>query len=1111
MTDNYLKKELYELIKSDESIFDFIQASSLDGLWYWDIENPENEWMNPKFWTVLGYNPEEMPHKSSAWQNIINPDDLKVALDNFTKHCEDPAHPYDQIVRYTHKNGSTIWIRCRGLAIRDKSGKPIRMLGAHHDITDIKNVEQQLKKARENEEESKLKFQNAFEHSGIGMALVNTQKRFTKVNKFFCRMLEYTNVELENMFIEDVTYFDDKNIGQDELAACVQGKLARFSVSKRYVTKTGRIVWGNLNVAIVRGPDLSKSFFIAQIVDITRQIEYQQSLLQAKELAEKNEVQNRAILQTAYDGFWLTDFKGNIFEVNDAYCKMSGYTRQELLTMRISDIEANESALEVDNHMIKVLKKGEDRFLSVHRKKDGSVYNVEASVKVVPELNERIVVFLRDITGFLKAEQQLINALESMEDSEKKYRGLFSNLISAFGLHEMIFNEKGEPLDYILLEVNPMWEKVVGIEASSVIGKSIREIMPAIEQSWIDRYGKIVLTGMSEEFVDYNEATQKYFNVFAYKLEGNKFAVVFNDVTEKKRFELEMIKAKEKAEESERLQHLQNKEIEQQNERLESLLRISQLQTTSIQELLDYALEEAIKLTYSKIGYIYFYNETTRQFILNTWSKEVMNECTVRDPQITYDLDKTGCWGEAVRQRKPIVLNNYAEDNPIKHGTPRGHIQLSKFLTIPVIIGERIVAVAGVANKEQDYNNADIRQLTLLMDAVWKISERISLIENLEKAKEKAEESDRLKSAFLANMSHEIRTPMNGILGFTNLLLKPDLNNEEKENYIKIVHKSGQRMLNTVNDIIEISKLEAGLADLRYEAVDFNKRVVELVQFFTQEASEKGLKLSLEKLLPEENRNLNTDKNKLDSILTNLIKNAIKYTQAGTISISCQIQASVIEFYIKDTGIGIPANRLNAIFNRFEQADIRDTKVFEGSGLGLAIAKSYVEMLGGKIWVESEEGKGSTFYFTLPAAKSEEKQANADAVLSDNGNLNSKTKGLKVLIAEDDEVSMNYLSILLKDCGKQILMAETGKEAVELCLRHPDIDLILMDIQMPEMGGYEASRQIREFNKEVIIIAQTAYALSGDREKVMAAGCNDYISKPVKKEVLQSLIEKYFG
>lgn len=1057
MTDNYLKKELYELIKSDESIFDFIQASSLDGLWYWDIENPENEWMNPKFWTVLGYNPEEMPHKSSAWQNIINPDDLKVALDNFTKHCENPAHPYDQIVRYTHKNGSTIWIRCRGLAIRDRSGNPIRMLGAHHDITDIKNVEQQLKKARENEEESKLKFQNAFEHSGIGMALVNTQKRFTKVNKFFCRMLEYSNAELENMSIEDVTYFDDKKIGQDELAACIQGKLESFSVSKRYVTKTGRIVWGILNVAIIRGTDLSKSFFIAQIVDITRQIEYQQSLLQAKELAEKNEIQNRAILQTAYDGFWLTDFKGNIFEVNDAYCKMSGYTRQELLTMKISDLEANESALEVDNHMNKVLKKGEDRFLSVHRKKDGSVYNVEASVKVVPELNERIVVFLRDITGFLKAEQQLINALESMEDSEKKYRGLFSNMISAFGLHEMIFNEKGEPVDYILLEVNPMWEKVVGIEASSVVGKSIREIMPAIEQSWIDRYGKIVLTGKSEEFVDYNEATQKYFNVFAYKLEGNKFAVVFNDVTEKKRFELEMIQAKEKSEESEH--------------------KYRDVLDASPDAIIQYGLD-------CRILYLNKNAEVSYSSTLGLQKNDLIGK---RNSELSFPAEQAKIWENDIWS---VVKSKSKQEKEYKYDF-NNHIRYYSWTGIPQFNSEGKLKTILCINK--DITEQKIAEIELI------------------KAKEKAEESDRLKSAFLANMSHEIRTPMNGILGFTNLLLKPDLNNEEKESYIKIVHKSGQRMLNTVNDIIEISKVEAGLADLRYEAVDFNKRVVELVQFFTQEASEKGLKLSLEKLLPEENRNFNTDKNKLDSILTNLIKNAIKYTQAGTISISCQIQASVIEFYVKDTGIGIPANRLNAIFNRFEQADIRDTKVFEGSGLGLAIAKSYVEMLGGKIWVESEEGKGSTFYFTLPVANSEEKQLNADAVLSDNGNLNSKTKGLKVLVAEDDEVSMNYLSILLKDCGKQILMAGTGKEAVELCLRHPDIDLILMDIQMPEMGGYEASRQIREFNKEVIIIAQTAYALSGDREKVMAAGCNDYMTKPVKKEVLQRLIEKYFG
>ncbi len=145
-SENYLKKELYDLIKTDSKIFDFVQNSCLDGVWYWDLEQPENEWMNEKFWTTLGYDPEKMPHKSEAWQSIINQDDLNLALDNFNKHCEDPNHPYDQTVRYTHKNGSTVWIRCRGLAIRDDNNKPIRMLGAHHDVTDLKNAELELKK-----------------------------------------------------------------------------------------------------------------------------------------------------------------------------------------------------------------------------------------------------------------------------------------------------------------------------------------------------------------------------------------------------------------------------------------------------------------------------------------------------------------------------------------------------------------------------------------------------------------------------------------------------------------------------------------------------------------------------------------------------------------------------------------------------------------------------------------------------------------------------------------------------------------------------------------------------------------------------------------------------
>jgi len=214
---------------------------------------------------------------------------------------------------------------------------------------------------------------------------------------------------------------------------------------------------------------------------------------------------------------------------------------------------------------------------------------------------------------------------------------------------------------------------------------------------------------------------------------------------------------------------------------------------------------------------------------------------------------------------------------------------------------------------------------------------------------------------------------------------------------------------------------------------------------------------------------------------------------------------------VKDTGIGIPAHRQEAVFNRFEQADIADTRVFQGSGLGLAICKSYVEMLGGSIWVESVEGSGSTFYFTLPAKSDTEETQIADKkISSQNEKTKPKVKDLKILIAEDDETSRQFLSILIKDFTGDILETATGIDTVELCRQNTGIDLILMDIQMPELNGYEATRRIREFNKEVVIIAQTAYAISGDRENAIKAGCNDYISKPINKTKLQTLIQKYF-
>ncbi|MBI9036730.1 MAG: response regulator [Bacteroidales bacterium] len=381
--------------------------------------------------------------------------------------------------------------------------------------------------------------------------------------------------------------------------------------------------------------------------------------------------------------------------------------------------------------------------------------------------------------------------------------------------------------------------------------------------------------------------------------------------------------------------------------------------------------------------------------------------------------------------------------------------------------------------------------------------------ENLYEAKEKAEESDRLKSAFLTNMSHEIRTPMNGILGFTDLLKEPNLSGEEQLKFIEIIRKSGNRMLNTVNDIIDISKIDAGQVEISKAFVNINEEIETQFEFFNGEATSKGLEFKLNNSMQRWDAFILMDKVKLNSIISNLIKNAIKYTDNGNIEILCNKKGSKFEFKITDTGIGIPEDRINSIFNRFEQADISDIHARQGSGLGLAISKAYVEMLDGQIGVESEQGKGSTFYFTLPWIEKQEKPKliKEKEVLSTTA-INNQ---INILIAEDDETSFEHLEIILHNLAKRINRVINGKETVEYMKNNSDVDLVLMDIKMPVMSGYDATMQIRKFNKDVKIIAQTAYALAGDKEKALDAGCDDYIAKPIKKDELISLIQKYFN
>jgi len=307
-------------------------------------------------------------------------------------------------------------------------------------------------------------------------------------------------------------------------------------------------------------------------------------------------------------------------------------------------------------------------------------------------------------------------ALAQRIESENKYRQLFTSIGQAFALHKAEYTGQDRKFDYSFVEVNGKFEEMTGLKAENIIGRRIREVIPSVEEYWMEAYEKVVNTGVSLQIENYSAPLKKYYSVYVFRPMEGQFAALINDITDRKVMEERLAK---------------------QANSIKSALNIMQKNPDTVKEMLDYALEEALALTGSQFGYIYYYNEYTQEFTLNTWSKQVMSECHVANPQTRYQLEKTGIWGEAVRQRKPIIVNDFKAQNPLKKGYPKGHAELYNFMTIPVFAGNEIVAVVGVANKSTDYNEDDVSQLQLMINSLWVTVEHKQANEQLKKTEEK--------------------------------------------------------------------------------------------------------------------------------------------------------------------------------------------------------------------------------------------------------------------------------------------------------------------------------------------------------------------------------------
>ncbi len=508
-----------------------------------------------------------------------------------------------------------------------------------------------------------------------------------------------------------------------------------------------------------------------------------------------------------------------------------------------------------------------------------------------------------------------------------------------------------------------------------------------------------------------------------------------------------------------------------------------------------------------KSGYI-----TMDDFSLGSTINETINYCLTTKKSKIYESLNHSKSGKNIWAQTTITPILDENENVIKLIAIDSDISRLKLTEMEVMQQkDEIQAQRDFAHQQKEFIEEQNKELEKHRNRLEQLVKDRTI--DLEIAKEKAEQSDKLKSAFLANMSHEIRTPMNAIIGFSNLLNDNDIVREDKDELVSHIIHNSNTLLHLIDDIIDIAKIEAGQLEIYKKNCQINKILNELFETFSEKKKllhHKDLDLVFKPGIENLNFTTYTDPIRIQQILTNLIDNALKFTESGKIEIGYTLKEenenSSIQFFVKDSGIGLSKEQQGQIFSRFTKFENDKKKLYRGAGLGLAICKNISNLLGGDIWVESELKKGSAFYFTIPYLKVSENN-----ILKENQKENIYNwAGKSILVAEDEESNFRFLEMVLSKTNVNLIRAKNGIEAIEKFQKN-NIDLILMDIKMPHMDGHEATRRIRKIDKDIVIIAQTAFAMENDERISIKAGCNDYIAKPIRKPKLLELINKYLS
>lgn len=989
-----LSEEWYRMLI--ENTHDIVYSFNKEGIF---------EYLSPSWERVM-----ELPVTETIGKSIheqVHPDDLAASRDYLEKTLLTGLPQEEFEIRLQHNDGKWRYFTTSYVPVRDKSGAIISLFGSAKHITKRKEADERELQIRQN-------LETFFNADNDFLFVLDLQGNIITTNNKVLDHLNYTLDELVGKSILEIHPPEYKEravhimqqIINNQTNQCLLPIMTRSGEYIPVETRLSRGLWNGEPAFFGVTKDLSDIKFSEEKFSKAFQINPSACMI-----SDSNTSQ--------------------IVDVNEIFCTELGFEKSEVIGKTIYEIglldqETIDQIFKDEQESGKIINR-----LTDIRTNEGAVRHVYISSEMISlqEKNFRYLV-ARDVTD-------LMNTQLELKKSERQYRQLFENMSNGFALHQMIYDSEGRPCDYRYLEVNAAFGTQTGLNPQTIIGHTIKELLPDTEKSWINTYGEVAESGKSMSFEKYAAELDRYFDVTVFSPEKGQFATLFTDITERR------------------------------------------LREEKIQILLQAVTQSPVSIVITdKSGNIEYVNPKFTD--ITGYSLE---ESIGKNPRISQS-------GKTPRELYEELWRSISSGKPwtgvLLNKKKNGELYWESVSISPIINAEGLI-IHYVAVKED-------------------ITIRKTMEEELKAAKEKAEESERLKAAFLANMSHEIRTPMNGILGFADLLREPKLSAEEHDQYLSIIETSGQRMLNIINDLINISKVESGQMKLSIGETNINEQLLFLYNFFKLEAKQKGIELLFVYPLKDKDSIIKTDREKVYAVLTNLIKNALKFTSEGSITIGYEVVNDTLQFFVQDTGIGIPESHLSAVFDRFKQVDSELTSGIEGSGLGLSIAKAYIELLGGSIWVESELGKGSTFYFTLPYSKETRKSEEKPIYITRQGIPRKEyPQGITILIAEDDESSQKYLQAVLNNMNFNLIFVRNGYEAVEACQRDPKINVVLMDIKMSVMDGYTAAKMIRQIRPQMPIIAQTAIAVDTEQ---YADVFNVYLTKPIRASEMISAIDK---